>query len=595
MFRQCNDVAASVDPLWEPDRCGDPAGATHRRPRRLALDHPRRGRGGVPAAAPGPDPADPGRRGRLPPGRPGVGLQRRPASTARTSSTARRCSSRCTAGPTTSAARCSSGSSARWPARCSWSRPRTWPGWSPPRRRPGGPRWPSRRSPRNIAINAVAVKGELLALPFLMGSLWLALLAVRDRSWTLALGGGLLAGLALGFKQNLVGGIVFTAVLFVGSLARRPDLAARDLVRLAWRPTAGFARPGARHGPVGRRRRASSCATSGTPSTGSASTPPGVLAAGGAESETVRAGLLVVSALGAGMLLVIGGFVVHIRGEWEDDAPLTAAVAALLLVDVAGLVLGGSFWRDYLFPLLPGTALCAALLARRAQQARRGDALGDRGGGRLDGAAARRLGRLPGASGCRSSTRSTPARPSPRSPSPATPSSSSAGAPTCSSRAACRRRTSTSGPCRCAPWTRSSPTSRRSSPGRTHRPGSSSGCAFDTWSEEYGSELAALVERPLRAARARLRHRRRRPADRLAAPGHRPSRALTRLPRRLDVSIARPARVEMGELVAIRPNSSHFAHLDAASPPQDRLIAGSPLTSPLPDRVQVPPRGEPPL
>ena len=33
----------------------------------------------------------------------------------------------------------------------------------------------------------------------------------------------------------------------------------------------------------------------------------------------------------------------------------------------------GSFWRDYLFPLLPGTALCAALLARRAS--RRGRAM----------------------------------------------------------------------------------------------------------------------------------------------------------------------------------------------------------------------------
>jgi hypothetical protein len=64
---------------------------------------------------------------------------------------------------------------------------------------------------------------------------------------------------------------------------------------------------------------------------------------------------------------------VHIRGEWEDDAPLTAAVAAMLVVDVAGLVFGGSFWRDYLFPLLPATALCAALLARR--RSRRGVAM----------------------------------------------------------------------------------------------------------------------------------------------------------------------------------------------------------------------------
>jgi hypothetical protein len=90
-------------------------------------------------------------------------------------------------------------------------------------------------------------------------------------------------------------------------------------------------------------------------------------------APTVRAGLLVLVALGAGMLLIIGGFVVHVRGEWADDAPLTAAVAALLVIDLVGLVSGGSYWRDYLFPLLPGTALCAALLARRAS--RRGRAM----------------------------------------------------------------------------------------------------------------------------------------------------------------------------------------------------------------------------
>ncbi|GAB3250542.1 hypothetical protein [Nocardioides dilutus] len=215
----------------------------------------------------------------------------------------------------------------------------------------------------NIAINAVAVKGELLALPILMGSLGLALLAVRDRSWVFALGGGLLAGLALGFKQNLVGGLVFTAVLYVASalagrlslagLARLASTAAAGAVipllgTLLWARAAGVDLDALWYAVYGFRFDAAA-----------------VLASGSAETETVRAALLVVSALGAGMLLVIGGFVVHIRGEWEDDAPLTAAVAAMLVVDVAGLVLGGSFWRDYLFPLLPATALCAALLARR--------------------------------------------------------------------------------------------------------------------------------------------------------------------------------------------------------------------------------------
>lgn len=215
----------------------------------------------------------------------------------------------------------------------------------------------------NIAINAVAVKGELLALPILMGSLWLALLAVRNHSWVHAAGGGLLAGLALGFKQNLVGGIVFTAVLFVAStLAGR--LSRVDFLRLALSASAGALVP--LLGTVLWARMAGVDLDALWYAVyGFRFDAAGVLASGSAESETVRAAMLVVSALGAGMLLVIGGFVVHIRGEWEDDAPLTAAVAAMLVVDVAGLVLGGSFWRDYLFPLLPATALCAALLARR--------------------------------------------------------------------------------------------------------------------------------------------------------------------------------------------------------------------------------------
>ena len=90
-------------------------------------------------------------------------------------------------------------------------------------------------------------------------------------------------------------------------------------------------------------------------------------------APAVRAGLLVLVAIGTGMLLIIGVFVACIRAEWADDAPLTTAVAGMLAVDLVALALGGSFWRDYLFPLLPGTALCAAMLARSAR--RRGRAM----------------------------------------------------------------------------------------------------------------------------------------------------------------------------------------------------------------------------
>ena len=74
--------------------------------------------------------------------------------------------------------------------------------------------------------------------------------------------------------------------------------------------------------------------------------------------------------LGAGMLLIIGGFLVHIRGEWRRRRTADRCGRGLLAVDVVGSGLGGSFWRDYLFPLLPATALCAALLARRVQPPR---------------------------------------------------------------------------------------------------------------------------------------------------------------------------------------------------------------------------------
>ena len=41
------------------------------------------------------------------------------------------------------------------------------------------------------------------------------------------------------------------------------------------------------------------------------------------------------------------------------------ATGAVLTVELAGLVAGGSYWRDYLFPLVPPIALCVALLVSR--------------------------------------------------------------------------------------------------------------------------------------------------------------------------------------------------------------------------------------
>ena len=78
-----------------------------------------------------------------------------------------------------------------------------------------------------------------------------------------------------------------------------------------------------------------------------------------------RALILLAIAVAAGIALVIGLFLRHLREEWSADRVLTAATLAVVLVEVGALVAGGSYWRDYLHALVPGAALCVAQLARR--------------------------------------------------------------------------------------------------------------------------------------------------------------------------------------------------------------------------------------
>lgn len=215
-------------------------------------------------------------------------------------------------------------------------------------------------------IDNVAVKGELLALPAIGISLWCALLAVRSaarRPVLLATSAGLAAGIAVGLKQNLVGGAVFALVLWatataVGDLSRRRAAALVGglvagasvpvLATLGWALAHGV-RPGVLWYTVyGFRADASSR----------------LAEAEGAAYE--RLGLLVAAAVVGGIVTVLAGFVVHLRREWHRDRPVTAAVSALLVVEVAGLLAGGSYWRDYLFPLVPAAGLAVALLAARS-------------------------------------------------------------------------------------------------------------------------------------------------------------------------------------------------------------------------------------
>ena len=216
------------------------------------------------------------------------------------------------------------------------------------------------------AIDLVAVKGEALALPFLLAALGSALVAARDRAVLPALAAGALAAVPLGLKQNLAGAAVFVAVLFVGSvMAGR--LRRGELVRLAGAALAGFAVPllatvgwallaGVRlhtlwYAVYGFRTDAS--AALGHSSTG---------------APARRALLLLLILLITGIAVAITAYAVGVRQHWRHDAPLTAAVLTMAAFDLVALALGGSFWQDYAFGLVPGALLALALVTAQLRE-----------------------------------------------------------------------------------------------------------------------------------------------------------------------------------------------------------------------------------
>lgn len=212
----------------------------------------------------------------------------------------------------------------------------------------------------NPAIDIIAAKGEVLALPVLVGSCWATLRALETGSPRLACGAGLLAAIALGLKQNQVGGLVFAAVALATAwwcgrapLRRVLTLAAAGLagaavpvlatvawavlsrVRLEvlWYTVFGF-------------RSDAALAIAGQPA--------------GAVHQ--RAVILAVVFVGTGMVLIAGWFLLRFSLIARRSPIVAYAALAMLVVDLTGLVLGGSYWRPYLFGLLPSLVFALALI-----------------------------------------------------------------------------------------------------------------------------------------------------------------------------------------------------------------------------------------
>jgi hypothetical protein len=214
----------------------------------------------------------------------------------------------------------------------------------------------------NAQVDAVSAKGELFGIPLVMASCWLALRGVRRVSAADAFWSGLLAVLAIGMKQSIVGGLVFGVVLLVGSVVAR-QLPWRTAVRCAaaaaagaavpvavvvgWAIASGVRLPALWYTAVTFRSDANQ-----------------VLAAHDSAAATNRAWVLLLVLVGTGMALVLVCFLARLPALVRHDAVPVAAVAAMLAVDLMGVAVSGSYWTPYLFVPVPGLALAlAALLA----------------------------------------------------------------------------------------------------------------------------------------------------------------------------------------------------------------------------------------
>lgn len=214
----------------------------------------------------------------------------------------------------------------------------------------------------NPMLGSHEINAEIVGLPWVLGAALVGLRARErpgDARWWWAAAGALAAVAPL-VKQNLVDGLVFLLVLAIagwwtGHRGRRavsgrllPVVAGASLP-LALTVVWAAAGPGLAplwHDVVTFRASASE-----------------VLASASSPANDDRARLLPLIALlsGLGPLLVVAAW--RLRRTPVRD-PVLLAAAALLLVELAGVVGGGSYWAHYLLALVPGVTLVVAIAAQ---------------------------------------------------------------------------------------------------------------------------------------------------------------------------------------------------------------------------------------
>lgn len=212
----------------------------------------------------------------------------------------------------------------------------------------------------HAAIDPVAAKGEILGLPVVMASCWFAINALMRRSSSHAVAAGALAVLAIGLKQNLFGGLVFGGVLLVAALATS-RLERRDFRRLAGAAVVGALLPvlGTVVWCVFAGVRLSTLAYV---TLGFRIDANSVLASQPSSTIDSRIRILLLVALVSGLAILVLWFVLRLPRLLLRATVPASAVAAMLVVDSAGVFLSGSYWRTYLLVPIAPAALCLGLL-----------------------------------------------------------------------------------------------------------------------------------------------------------------------------------------------------------------------------------------
>ena len=220
-----------------------------------------------------------------------------------------------------------------------------------------------------------AAKSESLGVPFVMVSCWLSLEALHARPGRTrnlyALGSGVAGALAIGMKQNLIGGAVFGVVLLAVALRTRrlslseagtvagaavTGFAAPLLVVVGWVLATGVELHTLWETLYGFRGEAFQ-----------------VIQDGSMAAPMQRLGELITLFVVTGIAVVLAWFVGGFRAALTTHPEASVAALVMVLLDILGLLLGGSYWTPYLTALFPGALVAVAVMTSAAHPvARRG-------------------------------------------------------------------------------------------------------------------------------------------------------------------------------------------------------------------------------